>query len=100
MFSSFRKGFIVFFFPFAAQVTFLLGGFERMNISGITWRGESIDDVEILRELPPSLVRILSDTNGFILHDGALHVRGAIWDVGDILTFDKGGGLDLQTSHN
>jgi len=48
-----------------------------MNISGITWRGESVDDVEILRELPPNLVRILSDTNGFILHDGALHVRGA-----------------------
>jgi hypothetical protein len=48
-----------------------------MNISGITWRGESVDDVEILRELPPELVRILSDTNGFILHDGALHVRGA-----------------------
>ena len=48
-----------------------------MNISGITWRGESVDDVEILRELPPSLVCILSDTNGFILHDGALHVRGA-----------------------
>lgn len=48
-----------------------------MNISGMTWRGESIDDVEILRELPPELVRVLSDTNGFILHEGALHVRGA-----------------------
>jgi len=48
-----------------------------MNISGITWRGDSVDDVEILHALPPSLVRILSDTNGFILHDGALHVRGA-----------------------
>src|SRR5437879_5528113 len=55
----------------------MLGGFDRMNISGITWRGESVDDVEILRELPPSFVRMLSDTNGFILHDGALHVRGA-----------------------
>ena len=48
-----------------------------MNISGITWRGESVDDVGILRELPPDLVRIINDTNGFILHDGALHVRGA-----------------------
>ena len=48
-----------------------------MKIPGITWRGESIDDMEILRDLPPGLVRILSDTNGFILHDGALHVRGA-----------------------
>lgn len=54
-----------------------LDDFEHMNISDITWRGESIDDVELLHELPPGLVRILSDTNGFILGDGALHVRGA-----------------------
>lgn len=48
-----------------------------MKIPGITWQGESIDDVEILRELPPGLVCLLSDVNGFILHEGALHVRGA-----------------------
>lgn len=48
-----------------------------MNISGITWKGESIEDVELLRELPAELVRILSNTNGFILHEGAVHVRGA-----------------------
>ena len=48
-----------------------------MNIPGITWRGGSIDDVELLRELPSGLVRLLGDTNGFILHEGALHVRGA-----------------------
>ena len=48
-----------------------------MNITGITWQGESIEDVEILRELPAGLVRVLSDINGFILHDGAVHVRGA-----------------------
>ncbi len=48
-----------------------------MQISGMTWRGESVDDVELLRTLPPDLVGILSDTNGFILHEGALHVRGA-----------------------
>lgn len=48
-----------------------------MNIPGITWRGERVDDMEILRELPADLVRILNDTNGFILHHGALHVRGA-----------------------
>ena len=48
-----------------------------MNISGITWQGESIDDPEILRELPPDLTRILKDINGFILHNGALHIRGA-----------------------
>lgn len=48
-----------------------------MNITGITWRGESIDDVEILRDLPTGLVRVLGDTNGFIVHNGALHIRGA-----------------------
>ncbi|HEX4265833.1 MAG TPA: hypothetical protein VH597_15975 [Verrucomicrobiae bacterium] len=48
-----------------------------MNLSSITWRGDSIDDVEILRELPAALSRILADTNGFILHEGAVHVRGA-----------------------
>jgi hypothetical protein len=48
-----------------------------MSISDMTWRGESIDDVEILEELPPGLVRVLVDANGFILHEGALHVRGA-----------------------
>ncbi|HZO85002.1 MAG TPA: hypothetical protein VFC26_07305, partial [Verrucomicrobiae bacterium] len=48
-----------------------------MNISGITWRGDSIDDVEILPEVRANLFQILSQINGFILHDGALHVRGA-----------------------
>jgi hypothetical protein len=35
-----------------------------MEIPGITWKGESIEDVAILRELPADLVRVLSDTNG------------------------------------
>jgi hypothetical protein len=48
-----------------------------MDIPDITWRGESVEDVEVLRELPTDLVHILSDMNGFILHEGALHVRGA-----------------------
>ena len=48
-----------------------------MNVPSITWQGESIDDVEILRELPVSLVNLLREINGFILHQGALHVRGA-----------------------
>jgi hypothetical protein len=48
-----------------------------MDMPGITWRGESIEDVEILRELPAELVRLLADTNGFILHEGAVHIRGA-----------------------
>lgn len=48
-----------------------------MNIPNITWQGESIDDVEILSELPADLMQLLTDKNGFILHCGALHVRGA-----------------------
>lgn len=48
-----------------------------IDIPGITWKGESIDDVELLSKLPPELVRVLSDKNGFILHDGAFHFRGA-----------------------
>ncbi len=48
-----------------------------MNISGITWRGESIQDVELLPDLPLDLLGLLTKTNGFILHNGALHVRGA-----------------------
>lgn len=48
-----------------------------MSISNITWRGESIDDVEILRELPHRLVSVLAEANGFIVHEGALHFRGA-----------------------
>ena len=48
-----------------------------MDIPGITWKGRSIADVEILPDLPPDLVRVLSQTNGFILHEGALHLRGA-----------------------
>ncbi len=48
-----------------------------MSISGITWQGESIDDVEILPLLPIELVRVLTETNGWIVHAGALHIRGA-----------------------
>ena len=43
-----------------------------MDVSGITWKGESIEDAEISRELRAELVRVLSDTNGFILHGGAV----------------------------
>jgi hypothetical protein len=48
-----------------------------MKIPGITWVGEKVDDEELLGNLPLNLVKILSDTNGFILYEGALHVRGA-----------------------
>src|SRR6266403_2250585 len=48
-----------------------------MTTPNITWQGESIDDVEILTELPEDLVNLLADTNCFIFHEGAFHVRGA-----------------------
>jgi hypothetical protein len=48
-----------------------------MDIPGITWRGGSIEDAEILKELPADYARILCETNGFILRNGALHIRGA-----------------------
>ena len=48
-----------------------------MGNSGVTWRGDSIDDIEILLDLPADLRDVLTDTNGFILQSGALHVRGA-----------------------
>jgi hypothetical protein len=48
-----------------------------MNATNITWRGEPADDVAILRELPPDLAKHLGEVNGFILYNGALHVRGA-----------------------
>jgi hypothetical protein len=48
-----------------------------MKISNITWRGESIEDIEVLRELPVELTQILSEVNGFVIHEGVLHVRGA-----------------------
>ena len=48
-----------------------------MELPGTTWKFERIDDLEILPELPVELVGILSKRNGFILYDGAFHVRGA-----------------------
>lgn len=48
------------------------------EIGKVTMRGPSVDDVDLMRTLPEELIRVLQDTNGFILFDGALHVRGAV----------------------
>jgi hypothetical protein len=53
-----------------------------MNIPGITWKGESIEDVEILRELPADLVRVLSDTNRLCEADSG----PSRWDKGSVYT--------------
>ena len=47
------------------------------DFNSISWRGPSIDDEEILARLPVTLFEVLREINGFILHRGALHVRGA-----------------------
>jgi len=45
--------------------------------SGVTWTGPSIDDVEVLSDVPKELTALLLEANGFIVRHGALHVRGA-----------------------
>lgn len=49
-----------------------------MKVCGITWHGGEPDDWGLLDGLPSCLAGILKATNGFILHGGALHVRGAV----------------------
>jgi hypothetical protein len=50
---------------------------SAVKLDGVTWKGPKIDDQEILRELPEALRELLGSENGFVLHGGALHVRGA-----------------------
>ncbi|MGZ8939574.1 MAG: hypothetical protein ACXW32_10230 [Limisphaerales bacterium] len=47
-----------------------------LDLSGVTWKGPAIDDPKILRDVPEELYQLLRQVNGFILHHGALHVRG------------------------
>jgi hypothetical protein len=48
-----------------------------MTLSGVTWAGPTIDDLELIQRLPRDLAVLLRAKNGFILHSGTLHVRGA-----------------------
>lgn len=48
-----------------------------MNLTGASYRGAKIDDEEILQEIPQSLRDLLDEVNGFVVHGGGLHVRGA-----------------------
>src|SRR5688500_2057614 len=50
---------------------------SAVKLDGVTWKGPKIDDAELLRELPEGLRDLLNWQNGFVLHGGALHVRGA-----------------------
>jgi hypothetical protein len=40
--------------------------------------GSEITDVEILAKTPEDYRQLLTETNGFVLFDGGLHVRGAV----------------------
>jgi hypothetical protein len=50
----------------------------KFEIEGVTWSGPATDDAELAAELPDALGALLSQHNGFILHGGALHVRGLV----------------------
>ena len=49
-----------------------------MNFSNVTWRGGGIEDIQLFTKLPAELAAVLKETNGFILHSGAFHLRGAV----------------------
>lgn len=49
-----------------------------MKFSSITWQGGEVEDIQLLAELPAELVGVLKEINGFILHHGAFHLRGAV----------------------
>jgi hypothetical protein len=45
--------------------------------TGLTWSGPPIDDRGTLDALPADLRSLLESRNGFVAHQGGLHVRGA-----------------------
>jgi hypothetical protein len=49
-----------------------------MEQSSPSYAGSEITDTEILDRVPEDYRRLLHQTNGFILFDGGLHVRGAV----------------------
>lgn len=48
-----------------------------MELHGVTWLGGATDDPQTLARLPRPLAAVIEATGGFILHGGALHLRGA-----------------------
>ena len=49
-----------------------------MEQSKPNYVGSEITDTEILAKAPEDYRRLLTETNGFVLFDGGLHVRGAV----------------------
>lgn len=50
---------------------------DHVNFLGVTFKGPTIDDVEILDRVPVELQRFLQAVNGLIAYGGGLHIRGA-----------------------
>ena len=50
-----------------------------MERSKPNYVGSEITDVEILAKVPEDYRWLLTETNGFVLFDGGLHVRGAVF---------------------
>ena len=48
-----------------------------MELQKVTYQGPSLDDPEMLDQVPSSLRSLLISINGFIQFGGGLHVRGA-----------------------
>ena len=48
------------------------------DIGHVTATGAPIDDTDILSAIPEQLSSLLQVANGFVLHHGGLHVRGAV----------------------
>ena len=49
-----------------------------MELDGVTFIGSPMEAPEMLADLPPELATLLRQINGFVLHHGMLHVRGAV----------------------
>jgi hypothetical protein len=49
-----------------------------MEVAGLTYRGSDITDHEILDELPGEYCFFLQQTNGCVLFNGGLYIRGAV----------------------
>jgi hypothetical protein len=47
------------------------------DLGTVTFLGPAVDDPDVVAKAPHEIRDLISEANGFILFDGALHVRGA-----------------------
>jgi hypothetical protein len=50
----------------------------KLDLENITYRGNPIDDLEMLSRLPQAHRALLEQVNGFVAYSGGLHIRGAV----------------------